>query len=261
MKRDCIFYLEGRWKRLLTCLLLIGCNQSEKVRTVSEPVLSAGQHSQSFSKTVSKILGCRYLLFLPEGDGRKEQKWPMIMFLHGAGQSGDDVNKVKELGPPRIVERQKEFHFILISPLCPKDQWWYDKIELLISLLDDVVSRYDVDTERIYLTGLSIGGYGTWDLAGAYPDRFAAIAPVCGGGSRAIAYRSRNIPVWAFHGAKDQVVPLKESEDVIAAVKDFGGDAKLTVYPDVGHDAWTQTYENQELYDWFLKHRKNSETE
>lgn len=254
MKRDYILYSE------LICLFLIGCTQTEKVKKVSELLLSAGQHSQDFTKTVSKTLSCRYLLFLPEGYGQK-QKWPMIMFLHGSGQSGDDVNKVKEHGPPKIVEEQKEFPFILISPQCPKDQWWDDKIELLINLLDDIVSSYDVDTERIYLTGLSIGGYGTWALAATYPDRFAAIAPVCGGGSRAIAYRARNVPVWAFHGAKDQVVPLKESEDVIAAVKEFGGDAKLTVYPSAGHDAWTQTYENQELYDWFLKHRKNSETE
>ncbi len=255
MKRDYILYFE------LICLFLIGCTETEKVKMVSEPILSAVQHSQDFAKTVSKTLSCRYLLFLPEGYGQKKQKWPMIMFLHGAGQSGDDVNKVKEHGPPKIVEKQKDFPFILVSPQCPKDEWWYDKIELLINLLDDIVSRYDVDTERIYLTGLSIGGYGTWALAAAYPDRFAAIAPVCGGGSRAIAYRVKDIPVWAFHGAKDEVVPLKESEEAVTAIKEFGGDARLTVYPDAGHDAWTQTYENQEFYDWFLKHRKNSKTE
>ena len=101
---------------------------------VSKPILPASQHSQDFVKTVSKTLGCRYLLFLPEGYTRKKQKWPMIMFLHGSGQSGDDVNKVKELGPPKIVERQKDFPFILVSPQCPKDEWWYDKIELLINL-------------------------------------------------------------------------------------------------------------------------------
>jgi predicted peptidase len=100
-----------------------------------------------------------------------------------------------------------------------------------------------------------MGGYGTWTLAAAYPDRFAAIAPICGGGKAFMAYRLKDVPVWAFHGAKDNVVPVKESEELVNAIKARGGDAKLTVYPDAGHDSWTATYNNQELYDWFLKHR------
>jgi predicted peptidase len=227
----------------------------------SPSALPPGQHSQAFEKTITKSISCQYLLFLPTSYGENEQRWPMIMFLHGAGQRGDDVNKVKEHGPPKIVENQKDFPFILISPQCPNDDWWPDKTEVLINLLDDVVSRYDVDTERIYLTGLSMGGYGTWALAGRYPDRFAAIAPVCGGGSFYMAYKLKDVPVWAFHGAKDDLIPLRESEDVVNFVKEFGGDARLTVYSDAGHDSWTQTYDNQELYDWFLKHRKSSKAE
>jgi predicted peptidase len=106
-----------------------------------------------------------------------------------------------------------------------------------------------------------MGGYGTWALAGRYPDRFAAIAPVCGGGSFYIAYKLNDVPVWAFHGAKDDLIPLKESEDAVNFVKQFGGDARLTVYADAGHDSWTQTYDNEGLYDWFLKHRKSSKGE
>ena len=131
---------------------------------------------------------------------------------------------------------------------------------MLISLLDDIVSRYDVDADRIYLTGLSMGGYGTWTLAAAHPDRFAAIAPICGGGKRFMALKLKDVPVWAFHGAKDRVVPLKESEEMVEAIKARGGDAKLTVYPDSGHDSWTATYDNQDLYDWFLKHRISDRT-
>jgi predicted peptidase len=196
-------------------------------------------------------------LFLPEAYGEKKQRWPMILFLHGAGERGNDLKKVKKHGPPKIVEKRKDFPFIIVSPQCPTDDWWTEKVEVLINLLDDIVARYKVDTERIYLTGLSMGGYGTWALASAYPERFAAIAPICGGGKSFMSYRLEDVPVWAFHGAKDRVVPLKESEEMVNAIKARRGNAKLTVYPDVGHDSWTKTYNNQELYDWFLKHRKD----
>ena len=242
-------------------LFLVGCVQMEKTKVKSHPALPPGQHSQTFDKTITKTLSCNYLLFLPEGYGHRQQRWPMILFLHGAGERGSDLKKVKKHGPPKIVEKRKDFPFIVVSPQCPQNEWWTDKIELLINLLDDIVSRYRVDTERIYLTGLSMGGYGTWALAAAYPDRFAAIAPICGGGNRIMAYRLSNVPVWAFHGAKDKVVPLKESEEMVEAINARGGNAKLTVYPDAGHDSWTVTYNNQELYDWFLKHSKSRKTQ
>ncbi|MHC4462057.1 MAG: carboxylesterase family protein [Planctomycetota bacterium] len=222
-----------------------------------KPVSSPGQHSQAFKKTITKTISCQYLLFLPEGYGEKQQRWPLILFLHGAGERGGDLRKVKKHGPPKIVEKKKDFPFIVVSPQCPTDDWWTEKAEVLINLLDDIVMRYDVDTDRIYLTGLSMGGYGTWSLASVYPDRFAAFAPICGGGKRVMARRLTEVPVWAFHGAKDRVVPLKESEEMVNAVKARGGDAKLTVYPSAGHDSWTETYNNKELYDWFLEHRKN----
>jgi predicted peptidase len=182
-----------------------------------------------------------------------------MMFLHGAGERGSDLNKVKVHGPPKIVEYKKDFPFIVISPQCPEDDWWPEKSEVLINLLDDIVAQYDVDTERIYLTGLSMGGFGTWALASKYPERFAAIAPICGGGGRFMAYKLKDMPVWVFHGAKDKVVPLKESEDMVDAIREYGGSAKLTVYPEAGHDSWTETYDNQELYEWFLEYRKNVE--
>ena len=109
---------------------------------------------------------------------------------------------------------------------------------------------------RIYVTGLSMGGYGTWDLATRYPNRFAAIAPICGGGEPARACTVKHLPVWAFHGAKDEVVPLEQSQAMIDALAACDGNARLTVYPDADHDAWTQTYDNPELYDWFLSHRR-----
>jgi len=236
-------------------LLLIGCAQMEKGKMSSVP--PGSQHSQMFEKTITKTITCKYLLFLPEDYGKKRQRWPLIMFLHGAGERGSDLEKVKKHGPPKIIEKQKDFPFIVISPQCPEDDWWTEKVEVLINLLDDIVSRYKVDKERIYLTGLSMGGYGTWSLASAYPERFAAIAPICGGGSRVMAMRLKDIPIWVFHGAKDKTVPLKESEEMVNAIRNRGGNVKFTIYPDAGHDSWTETYNNQKLYDWFLEHRKS----
>ncbi len=193
-----------------------------------------------------------YLLSLPKGYEESDKQWPMILFLHGAGESGDELAKVKRHGPPKLVQ-QKDYPFIIVSPQSPRRGW---NTEALMGLVDDVASKYRVDQSRIYLTGLSMGGFGTWSLAEAYPDRFAAIAPICGGGDPKQAGRLKDLPIWVFHGAKDTTVPLKRSEDMVQAVKDAGGDAKLTVYPDAGHDSWTETYNNPELYEWFLKHHR-----
>jgi predicted peptidase len=241
---------------ILMVLISNGCSQTEKCKMKPNLVLPPGQHSQVFEKTITKTVSCQYLLYLPQDYGRK-QHWPLILFLHGAGERGNDLNLVKKHGPPRIVKERKDFPFIVVSPQCPAGDWWAEKTEVLINLLDDVIARYDVDKERIYLTGLSMGGFGTWALAAAYPERFAAIAPICGGGEGFMADKLKDMPVWAFHGAKDNVVPLRESEDMVNAVKAHGGDAKLTVYPEAGHDSWTETYNNQQLYDWFLQHQKN----
>lgn len=194
-----------------------------------------------------------YLLYLPETyeDGGT---WPLVLFLHGAGERGNDLEKVKIHGPPKQVAEGRTFPFILVSPQCDENVWW-EPIKLA-ALLDQVVDTHRVDTDRIYVTGLSMGGYGTWALACYQPDRFAAIAPICGGG---IEYRTRNIPhlpVWVFHGAKDSVVTLDKSEAMVAALRKHGGDPKLTVYPDAGHDAWTETYNNPEFYRWLLSHTR-----
>ena len=234
-------------------LFLIGCAQMEKKMNSVPP---GSQQSQMFEKEITKTVSCNYLLFLPEDYGKKRQRWPLILFLHGAGERGDDLKKVKVHGPPKMVESRKDFPFILVSPQCPEDDWWTEKVEVLINLVDDIAARYKVDKKRIYLTGLSMGGYGTWALTSAYPERFAAIAPICGGGSRIMSLRLKDIPIWVFHGAKDPVVPLEESEEMVNAIRKRGGDVKFTIYPDAGHDSWTESYNNQELYDWFLEHRK-----
>ena len=237
-------------------LLAGGCGRAQTGQMKQKEALSGAQRAQKLDTTISKRVACDYLLYLPVGYGEKEQVWPLMMFLHGAGERGSDLNKVKVHGPPKLVEAGKDLPFIIVSPQCPEGDWWTDKNEVLITLLDDIAGRYDVDTERIYLTGLSMGGYGTWALAAAHSERFAAIVPICGGGKRFMAWRLKDVPVWAFHGARDNLVPVSESEEIVNALKAQGAEAKLTVYPEAGHDSWTETYNNPELYDWLLRHRR-----
>ena len=239
---------------VLLMVFVVGCASQQ---TKTGRILPPGQHAQRFKKTITKTISCQYLVFLPEGYGKKNIRWPMILFLTGGGMRGNDIELVKRAGIPMIVKNDKEFPFVVISPQCAMGEDWSD--DILMNLLDEVVAKYDVDTERIYLTGLSMGGYGTWYLAQKYPKRFAAIAPVCGGGCPQLACNLKDIPVWAFHGAKDVAVRLDESKRMVDAVNKCGGDAKLTIYPEAGHDAWTETYNNKQLYDWFLSHSKKRE--
>ena len=174
------------------------------------------------------------------------------MFLHGIGECGEDLQKVKTHGPPKLVEQGKEFPFILVSPQCPEGSWWSDNV--LDGLLKELEEKYNVDKNRIYVTGLSMGGYGTWSLAMEYPHRFAAIAPVCGGGNVRTVCKLKDMPIWVFHGAKDNVVPIAESQKLVDALKKCGNDVKFTIYPEANHDSWTETYKNPELYKWLLSH-------
>lgn len=217
-----------------------------------------GQRPAHMKRKVTVEVEMKYLLSLPKDYGKeKDKKWPVIMFLHGSGERGDDLNQVKVHGPPKIVEGGKDLPFIIISPQCPADTWWDP--QTLIALLDEVLENYSADPDRVYLTGLSMGGFGTWQTAIAYPDRFAAIAPICGGGLPYRAARLRNIPTWVFHGEDDQAVPIQRSEEMVNALKGAGGDVQFTRYPNVGHDSWTATYDNPALYEWFLKHTRKGD--
>ena len=213
--------------------------------------------------TISKKVKPSYLLFLPDGYSTKSSpRWPLIFFLHGIGERGSDPWKVKVHGPPKVAEKMTNFPFIVVSPQCPDGEWWSN--EILGALLDEVMAKYKVDPARVYLTGLSMGGFGAWSLALEFPERFAAVAPLCGGGNPyyANAYSAdrkaalKSLPFWAFHGDQDASVALSESERMVNALKKFGCDVKLTVYPGVGHDCWTRTYNNPELYEWFLEHER-----
>ncbi len=229
----------------------------------NEPDTSAQQRFH-FEKQITKTLEANYLLFLPEGyDPAGEKKWPLMIFLHGAGERGTNLNLVAVHGPPKLVQTKNDFPFVLVSPQCAPGQRWQD--DLVLGLLDEILSKHKVDPDRVYLTGLSMGGYGTWSLAVKHPERFAAAAPICGGGetidvllsSRQKANALKSLGVWAFHGGKDSVVSPGESERMVNILRRAGcTDVKLTVYPEAGHDSWTEAYKMPELYDWFLQHTR-----
>jgi predicted peptidase len=219
-------------------------------------VLRAGsgsdqQKPHEFNRTIE--IKTKYLLYLPK-DYEKKPSWPLVLFLHGAGERGDDLDLVKKHGPPKLIDEGKEFPFIVVSPQCANNKTWepFD----LTALLDEIVEKYKVDRDRVYVTGLSMGGFGTWALAAHSPDRFAAIVPICGGGDPARAMRIGRTPVWVFHGGKDPVVPLEMSQKMVDALKRIGGNVKFTVYPDAGHDSWSETYANPQLYEWLLQQKR-----
>lgn len=211
----------------------------------------SGQTSQRLDVTIRVAMG--YLLYLPKDYDTKES-WPLVLFLHGSGERGDDLELVKKHGPPKLIGEGKGFPFIVVSPQCPKSQSW-EPLELT-ALLDEVTRTQKVDQDRIYVTGLSMGGFATWELAALTPNRFAAIAPICGGGEPYWTRRFKHLPTWAFHGARDTGVPVERTQDMVDALTKNGGTPKLTIYPEAEHDSWTETYNNAEFYEWLLAQKR-----
>ena len=209
----------------------------------------------------SKTLHMKYALHVPEAAQRSPQdKWPTILFLHGLGESGDDASAVLREGLPRHVTQHPDFPFIVVAPQCPWNTWWPELADYLDQLLLHCETTLPIDKQRLYLSGISMGGFGSWYLGTLWPGRFAAVAPICGGGLVFHGFpkrveRLKDTPVWAFHGAKDDIIPLAETQILVDALTKCGGTVDLTVYPNAGHDSWTETYNNPELYSWFLSHR------
>lgn len=222
-------------------------------------------------KTVMK-----FLLYLPNSYGQQpQQKWPLILFLHGSGERGNDPNLLKNHPLPMSLEHQSDFPFIVLSPQMPEDEswqndistvgtWWEQIIAPVLALLEQVQSQYSVDNQRVYLTGISMGGFGTWRYALRYPQRFAAIVPVAGGYSFRSTEIPQNIdtikdfPIWAFHGDTDITVLPYQSELLTAALRKHGGNIKFTLYPGLGHDDifWSKVYTDPDLYRWLLEQKK-----
>jgi predicted peptidase len=227
--------------------------------TLTTPLFADPQTEHSFSGVATLKVGYTYLLSLPEGyKADPAKKWPLLVFLHGAGERGDDLDSLKKHGPPKLIAAGKKFQAIVISPQVPEKNIW--NAHAVKALVDDLIKTHRVDTSRLYLTGISMGGFGTWDTALAYPDTFAAIVPICGGAGVGfvMAERIKDLPCWIFHGDKDTAVPVEFSQRMHGALQKSGSQAKLTIYPGVGHDSWTQTYDNPDLWTWmFAQQRKD----
>ncbi|TWU20822.1 carboxylesterase family protein [Bythopirellula polymerisocia] len=215
-------------------------------------IVRGEESAETFSKGGDKQNSIPYLVTKPD-DFEAQQEYPLIIFLHGRGESGDDLKLVKVHGPFKKA-KELQLPVLIVAPQTPIGKNW--DIDMLSALVDHLLEELPVDRKRVYLTGLSLGGYGTWNLAAQRPELFAAIAPICGGGDPLQADNLKELPIWAFHGAKDSVVPLKNTADMINALYNLGSDARFTVYSDANHDSWTETYNNPAFYEWLLSQKK-----
>ena len=198
----------------------------------------------------------RYLLHVPQGTTPPEAGWPLLVFLHGAGERGEDLALVKRHVPPSFLDVRPDFPAIVVSPQCPAGEI-HDAgaiVALIETILRDGILA--IDRQRVLLTGVSMGGHATWEVAFAAPYLFAAILPICGWAGHLLVPRIVHLPVWAFHGDADTVVPLGFQQHLIDALQKHGAAPRWTVYPGVGHDSWTQTYENPEVWEWLWNQRK-----
>ena len=206
----------------------------------------------------TKSENIQYWLFIPTDESAKtEDGFPLLVFLHGAGERGTNPEAVKVHGPPKFCadpERAKTWRFITVSPQCPGVRFWSPAQMRL--LIENICKEYPVDKSRVYVTGLSMGGFGTWGLIAEASDLIAAAAPLCGGYDVSFAPKMAKTPIWAFHGNADGAVKYEYSKNLVDAIRAEGNqNVKFTTYPGVGHDCWTRTYANPELYDWLLSHK------
>ncbi len=206
-----------------------------------------------FEKQITLTIKVPYLLILPDGY-QADQTYPLLLCLHGSGECGDDLKGVTKNGPFAKIKERK-LPLIVLAPQCPPNQWW-DALALE-KLLDEIVAKYPVDKSRVYLTGLSLGGYGVWSLGLTRPERFAALVPICGGGEPGnVTPGVKYPPIWAFHGALDDIVPPIESERMVEALKKIGAEVRLTIVPEAGHACWDKVYEDPAFFPWLLAQKR-----
>ena len=199
-----------------------------------------------------------YYLSLPKDNIKNP---PMIVFLHGAGERGTQIEKVLTHAIPKYISEGMEIPAVVLCPQCPSNMVWNNLVFPLKKLIDEIADKYDVDNDRISITGISMGGFGTWDMGLNFPEYFSAIAPVCGGGLYWRCDRLVNMPIWAFHGDIDPTVPLKNSVEMVDAVNAKGGNAKLTIFHNVDHFSWDRSYLDTKVIDWLLKQKRSDRTE
>lgn len=213
--------------------------------------------AKEFKTEITVKVGYRYSLYVPKDYApTSKKKWPLIIFLHGSGERGEDLDVLTRNGPPKMIAAGHAFPALVASPQAPDHDTWDP--HSVKGLVDALKREYHIDEDRIYITGISMGGYGVWDTIMAFPHTFAAAVPICGsaGVKFVAAERIKHVPVWIFHGADDTVVPATNSQRIYDALVEAGGTPKLTIYAGVGHDAWTRTYEDQDLWEWLFAQKR-----
>ncbi len=194
-----------------------------------------------------------YLIYRPEGYCQAGPSFPLIVFLHGAGETGSDLDKLKGPCLTDYIDGVEPFPFVVVSPQTPEHGW---KPELLDRFLETVLKQWNVDTNRVYLSGFSMGGRGAWSWAAHSPQRFAAVVPLAGVGCPEEAEQLKNLPIRVFHGEEDDIIDKKYSEEMYEALKPLGTDIQLTIFRGVKHGCRLHTYSNPKLFEWLLKQRR-----
>jgi len=217
--------------------------------------------NKTLSVDMNRSHQLKYLIYLPKDYLTK--KYPLVLFLHGAGERGTNLKDIEIHGLPKLVRNGKKFPFIIIAPQCPLNLWWSDPlpVDLLSKLVNDIVMKYGIHKNNVFCTGLSMGGYGTLALSIKNPKLFSAIIPICGGVDIKNFFDILNLkvlPIWLFHGDKDEVIPLEKSESIYKVLKPVNKNIKLTVYKGVDHNSWDRAYDDNELYKWMLSYKETS---
>ena len=214
------------------------------------------QTAHTFEAELVTPVRLPYLLHLPAGVETRRD-WPLIVFLHGSGERGDDLDLVRRQGLPKRLDEGFDLPAVVLSPQCPDGLVWAQQYPAVMALVDAVVADVGVDPDRVLLTGLSLGGAGAVHLAATHPERFAGLVPICGPWTfYYVTPDMARLPLWVFHGEDDPVVSVDDSRRLLAAVEALGGEARLTTYPGVAHDAWTRAYATDELFTWLLAQRR-----
>jgi predicted peptidase len=240
---------------ILTVVLLAGCH-APRVVTVDSKEAPLDVETSRSKQTAQQFENTNYLLYLPEGYGKEEKRWPLVLYLHGKSLRGDDLEMLKSYGLAALLEKDLTIPFVVVSPQCPDDRYWMTEDETLIQLIDHAASTYAIDPDHIYVTGHSMGGRGTWLLAYKHPEKFAAIVPMSDAPpDDAWARQVAKVPAWVFHGTKDDLEPFERTRQFVEALKKFGAEVKFTPLPNRDHFI-LDTYENQEIYDWLLQHKR-----
>lgn len=236
-------------------VLVLCCRTADAQSAVGQSAEPGKQVEMSLMTNDGGSIG--YLMYLPKSYDAAGKPMPLMLFLHGRGESNGPLSVVAQWGPPMMAAKGENLPFILVSPQCPREDSWRSDVQQkrLLELLDHVNVTYKVDQTKVSLTGLSMGGYGSWRLAADHPQRFSAVVPICGGGKPEDASKLKELPIWVFHGSDDPGVPLAKSVEMVDAIKAAGGDKiRFTTLEHVGHNCWSAAYATPEVFEWMLTH-------